>query len=697
MWKFTCVFALICANGAAQVVLPPLPCGEEGSLYSVNGNTTTTIEFVNTTAQTVLVYWLDYGGARVLYQTLAPGTSFLQGTFLTHPWLIANANNSCIAIYESAASPGIARITVSGIVLTQTGFTFQAVQGGSMPPASTFKVLDGSAGSLDLSMSASTVSGGSWLSVSPASGTVFTVNPPPIFTVTANPSGLTSSDYYGQIRIDSQAAANAPLFLSVVLNVSGSGAAVAPSVQPFGLTFVAPSARANPSAQAIHMTAIANHPSPFNVSVTTASGASWLGVTPLSGVLSPGQPLDLQVTATTNQLSSTGTDQGSIAIAFPQDNVVESVSVVFIAPALSASPAVRGSASRAAAAAACTPSELLPTFTLLGSNFVAPAAWPAPIEVFVTDDCGSPMLSGSVGVTFSNGDSPLALLSQQDGSWSGTWAPGNARAGASLTATASQPATNLMATVTLDGNVSSNSSVPQLNPGGIVSAASYSAGAAPSPGELVSVFGQNMADGVNSSMTLPLDTQLSSASLLIAGRLLPLVFTSTDQINAEMPFEVPTGAIYQMVLQRGTKLSVPQTVTVTPAEPGIFTTNATGQGQGHIYKFPTPTEQILADASNPATAGDVIVIYCSGLGSVSPPVTDGAATPSDTLRQTVNPVTLTIGGVAANAAFAGLTPGFSGLYQVNAVVPSGIAPGLQTPVILTVASLSSAPVTMAVQ
>jgi uncharacterized protein (TIGR03437 family) len=251
--------------------------------------------------------------------------------------------------------------------------------------------------------------------------------------------------------------------------------------------------------------------------------------------------------------------------------------------------------------------------------------------------------------------------------------------------------------VTLDGNVSANSSVPQLNPGGVVSAASFSAGAAPSPGELVSVFGQNMADGVISSTTLPFSTQLASASLLIAGRLLPLVFTSTGQINAEMPFEVPTGAVYQMVLQRGTKLSVPQTVTVTPAEPGIFTINATGQGQGHIYKFPTPTEQILADASNPATAGDAIVIYCSGLGSVSPPVTDGAATPFDTLRQTVNPVTLTIGGVAANVFFAGLTPGFSGLYQVNAVVPSGIAPGLQIPVILTESSLSSAPVSMAIQ
>jgi uncharacterized protein (TIGR03437 family) len=698
MRKVICIFALACASSAAQVILPTLPCGQATTLYSLNANTPTTVEFVNTTAQTVLVYWLDYVGVRELYHTLAPGTSFVQATFYTHPWMITDVNNNCIAAYQPAVSAGIARISVSGIVLSQTGFTFQAVQGGPTPPASTFKVLDGSAGSLDLSLSASAVSGGNWLSVSPTAGTVFSVNPPPIFAVTINPTGLIPGDYYGQIQIDSQAASNAPQFLSVVLNISGSGAAVAPSVQPSGLTFVAPAPRANPNTQVVHMAALANRPSPFSVSVTTTSGGPWLSVNPSAGVLSPGQPLDLQISATTNQLPGTGSDQGVIAIAFPQDNVVDSVNVVFIAPAASSSSsATSASVRRAAAAAACTPSKLLPTFTLLGSNFVAPAAWPAPVEVSVTDDCGSPMLSGSVGVAFSNGDPPLALLSQLNGSWSGTWAPNNARTGASVTATASQPATSLTATVTLDGNIANNAGVPQLSPGGVVSAASFSASAAPSPGELVSIFGQNMANGTETSMTLPLGTQLSGASLLIAGRLLPLVFTSTGQINAVMPFEVPAGAIYQMVLQRGTKLSVPQTVTVTPAEPGVFTTNGTGQGQGHIYKFPTPTQQILADASNPATAGDVIVIYCSGLGSVSPAVADGAATPFDTLRQTVKPVTLTIGGVAANVGFAGLTPGFTGLYQVNAVVPAGIQPGLQTPVILTTSSLSSAPVAMAIQ
>ncbi len=692
MFKILFVFALVCATSGAQVFLPTLPCGEESALYSLNGNQATSIDFVNATTETVMLYWRDYSGNRVLYQIIAPGASYPQITFVTHPWVITDVNNRCTAIYEPVATAAIARISINGLVLTQTGFTFQAVQGGPTPAPSTFKVLDGAIGTVDLSVSASTVSGGNWLSVSPPSGTANSANAPPIFTVSASPTGLAPGDYYGQIRIDSKAAINAPQFLSVVLNISGSTAAVAPSVQPSGLTFVAPGGGINPSAQAIQMTALANHQSPFNASATTVSGQPWLSVSPASGVLIPGQPLNLQVSAITG-FANPGASQGSIAINFFQDNVVETVNVVFVVPGASSSSVVTNSAPRAVA---CTPSKILPTFTVLGSNFVAPAAWPAAIEVVVTDDCGSPMVAGNLNVAFSNGDPPLALVSGLDGSWSGTWAPSNARTGATVTATATQAETLFTATVTLGGNVAANANVPQLNPGGVVSAASYAASAAPSPGEIVSIFGQNMADGVSSSTMLPLSTELSNASLVIAGRLLPLVFSSTGQINAVMPFEVTTGTAYQMILQRGTRLSVPQTVTVAPAEPGIFTTNATGQGQGHIYVTPSATEQILADSSNPATAGDVIVIYCSGLGPVSPPVADGVGTPSDALRPTNNPVTLTIGGVAVTVIFAGLTPGFTGLYQVNAVIPAGITPGLQTPVILTEGSLTSAPVTMAI-
>ena len=133
------------------------------------------------------------------------------------------------------------------------------------------------------------------------------------------------------------------------------------------------------------------------------------------------------------------------------------------------------------------------------------------------------------------------------------------------------------------------------------------------------------------------------------------------------------------------------------ATPAIFTTDGSGKGQGHIYAFPRPGLQVLVDASSPAKAGDALVIYCTGLGSVSPDAVAGSAVPSDALRQTVNPVTLTIGGVNAPVAFAGLTPGLTGLYQVNATVPAGVPVGGQVPVVLNIAGTASPTVTMAVK
>jgi uncharacterized protein (TIGR03437 family) len=63
----------------------------------------------------------------------------------------------------------------------------------------------------------------------------------------------------------------------------------------------------------------------------------------------------------------------------------------------------------------------------------------------------------------------------------------------------------------------------------------------------------------------------------------------------------------------------------------------------------------------------------------------------------VNPLTVTIGGVAAVVNFAGLSPGYPDLYQVNAVVPAGVTPGDQVPVVLNIAGQTSPTVTMAVR
>jgi uncharacterized protein (TIGR03437 family) len=86
-----------------------------------------------------------------------------------------------------------------------------------------------------------------------------------------------------------------------------------------------------------------------------------------------------------------------------------------------------------------------------------------------------------------------------------------------------------------------------------------------------------------------------------------------------------------------------------------------------------------------------VVIYCAGLGAVNPAVADGMG--STSLSYAQNPVTVMIGGqTISNPIFAGLTPGVTGLYQINIAVPQGVAPGDNVPVGIVVAGQPSAQV-----
>jgi uncharacterized protein (TIGR03437 family) len=98
-----------------------------------------------------------------------------------------------------------------------------------------------------------------------------------------------------------------------------------------------------------------------------------------------------------------------------------------------------------------------------------------------------------------------------------------------------------------------------------------------------------------------------------------------------------------------------------------------------------------------SAAGEFISIYCTGLGTVSNQPATGAAAQASPLSVTTTIPTVTIGGVAAQVSFSGLTPGAVGLYQVNVQVPMGAPAGDTVPVILSIGGAASNAATIAVQ
>jgi uncharacterized protein (TIGR03437 family) len=92
-------------------------------------------------------------------------------------------------------------------------------------------------------------------------------------------------------------------------------------------------------------------------------------------------------------------------------------------------------------------------------------------------------------------------------------------------------------------------------------------------------------------------------------------------------------------------------------------------------------------ASNPAHAGDAVLLYGNGLGPVNNQPASGTPATFSPLPTTKSPCTVTVGGLNAPVAYCGLSQ-FPAEYQINITVPSGLAAGNQ-PVVLTTGGASS--------
>jgi uncharacterized protein (TIGR03437 family) len=239
--------------------------------------------------------------------------------------------------------------------------------------------------------------------------------------------------------------------------------------------------------------------------------------------------------------------------------------------------------------------------------------------------------------------------------------------------------------VDADGNIDfsdqDNSAVRQLAPQTIaittvVNAASQIGGPV-SPGEIISIMGAQL--GPSGGQAAPtangsFPTNSGGVRVFFDGIAAPLLYASSNQINAIVPYELAGRTTSQMQVENGGVRSTPFTVTLRDAAPGIFTIGGSGAGQGAIVN----QDGTVNSAQNPAARGAAISIYATGEG----------AAPK---------VTVQIQGLAAEVLFAGSAQA-QGLLQVNVRLPDGVIPSDRVPVQLSVGSFAAQPgVTVAVR
>ena len=247
----------------------------------------------------------------------------------------------------------------------------------------------------------------------------------------------------------------------------------------------------------------------------------------------------------------------------------------------------------------------------------------------------------------------------------------------------------------MNGGLSAPKTPPAITQAGVVSAASPLSFTPLAPGGMIAIYGNLLADTAvpAPSNQFPLPTTLGNANVIIAGQAAPLLYVSPTQINAVVPFGLNTNTTYSLLVQRDLALSSPVPINIADAQPGAFQYSGSAIVQDSRGTAPA----FLVTPSAPAQAGDVLVIYCAGLGVTNPPVTDGVASPASPTAQTKSVVTVTIGGQNATVVYAGLVAGLVGLYQVNVDMPAGVTPGNAVPVVLTIAGQTSPTATIATQ
>jgi uncharacterized protein (TIGR03437 family) len=226
-----------------------------------------------------------------------------------------------------------------------------------------------------------------------------------------------------------------------------------------------------------------------------------------------------------------------------------------------------------------------------------------------------------------------------------------------------------------------------LGEAAIVNPASYALGL--SPGSIATIFGTGLTRGVSgivqaSGASFPYS--IRGTSVLVNGLPAPILgianVNGVEEINFQAPWEVQGAPIPSMplpqepfiitknpvatvvVMNNGTA-SPPMRAPYYTLQPAISTIDGT-------HAIAVRPDDSLVSAQSPARPGDVLTLYGTGFGPVTPQPPTGA--PAGVSRMNTTP-TFGIGGRSSTPLYAGLTPTALGLYQFNVIVPDGLGSG----------------------
>ena len=552
-------------------------------------------------------------------------------------------------------------VTAGPLAQTVVAGTFLAANKTSQPVTVPIGMFPG-----PVSVNVLTDSGGNWLSATPNNASA-----PTSITVQANPAGFGVGSYTGDVVV---IGSGNTLVIPVFLNIEGAVRLVASPPSGSSVNFAAQVGAGPLPVQIVHVSPQDCNPtgcfevnpdlSSLAASVQTHSGGPWLSASISQGnVLVSANAAGLSAGVYLGAITLTAT--GVAASQFPVVLVVESGPL----PALVAGPGLLSF-------------PLQPDNLEAGQVCVTSGSVPITFDVRVSTSGGGRLQAGSDG-----GTTPACFQVSFDA----MGLPPGVYSGNILIRGGQQG-------IVIPVKASVTTQVPVGLPllGAITNAASEIPGAL-SPGEIVTIHGQNLGPMIATGPMIDAKGQFSTivagTSVLIGGYPAPILYASQTQINIVVPYEVAEQRTITVQALNMLKPTAQWTVPSDASVPGIFTADGTGLGSGAVLN----ADSTLNSPSNPAVQGTTIQIFATGEGLTNPPGKTGSVATDQ--HQPLLPVGVKIGGVPAQVVYQGSAPmEIEGLLQINAIVPNRITPGSAVPILLTVGQAQSQTgVTIAVQ
>ncbi|MCS7043139.1 MAG: hypothetical protein NZR01_10130 [Bryobacteraceae bacterium] len=203
--------------------------------------------------------------------------------------------------------------------------------------------------------------------------------------------------------------------------------------------------------------------------------------------------------------------------------------------------------------------------------------------------------------------------------------------------------------------------------------------AALAPGSLMVIRGSGLASAAVGLARPPYPAALDEACVQLNGQALPLVRVAQNEILALIPYDAPPSG--SLVVKSYGGASASYRLPMALAAPAIFRSGTAGPLTG-LATIVRAENGELVTFSNPVQPEDVLSIYLTGMGAVTPAVEAGAPVPADPPARVMLQPQVLLGGTSLEVLFAGLEPGQAGVYRIDARVPWWIRSGNAVPLVI---------------